>query len=50
MVGWTYDCVCCGAICGIFSQGCMLICVVFDLFLSGGVKLSLPVIGTGVII
>ena len=35
---------------GIFSQGCMLICVVLDIFLSRGVKLSLPVIGAGVII
>jgi len=28
----------------------VLICVVFDLFLSCGVKFSLPVIGAGVII
>ena len=32
------------------DEGCMLICVVFDLFLYCGVKLSLPVIGAGVII
>jgi len=35
---------------GIFSYGCMLICVVFDLFLSCCVKLSLLIIGAGVII